>query len=230
MNPDKLFDYLDGKLSPAERAQLEEKLMSDAQLREQFRIAREIHRAGGGSREVIMRDEDPAATERSGKLGRRIAVAAAVLVFLNVAIGIAVIVGKNKKSDLNTKEAEIRKQLEASLGAAAENAMPPPTFAAEELKITAPRAEWNHIAERIIAGATAFGGSGTKGLPEDNVMTVIVDVPSKRDAEFRHAVNSAAKISPMPAIGPGVNQQTAGSDEKNERTIVQIRITEAAAR
>ena len=230
MNPDKLFDYLDGKLSPADRTQLEEKLMSDAQLREQFKIAREIHRAGGGSREVIMRDEDSAATERSGKLGRRIAVGAAVLVFLNVAIGIAVIVGKNKKSDLNTKEAEIRKQLAISLGAAAENAIPPPTFAAEELKITAPRAEWNNIAERIIAGATAFGGSGTKGLPEHNMMTVVVDVPSNRDAEFRHAVTSAATITPMPAIAPGVKQETAGADEKKERTIVQIRITEPAAR
>ena len=230
MNPDKLFDYLDGKLSPAERTQLEEKLMSDPQLRDQFKIAREIHRAGGGSREVIMRDDDSAAAERSGRMGRRIAIGAAVLVFLNVAIGIAVIVGKNKKSGLNTKEAEIRKQLAISLGAAAENAMPPPTFAAEELKITAPRAEWNNIAERIIAGAAAFGGSGTKGLPDDNAMTVIVDVPSSRDAEFRHAVTSAAKISPMPAIAPGVSPETAGADEKNERTIVQIRVTEAVAR
>ena len=228
MNPDKLFDYLDGKLSPAERAQLEDKLMSDAQLRQQFNIAREIHRAGGGSREVIVRSEDPAVIERSGRIGRRIAIGGAVLVFLNVAIGIAVIVGKNKKSDLNTKEAEIRKQLAASLGAAAENAMPPPTFAAEELKITAPRAEWNNIADKIIAGATAFGGSGTKGLPDDNLMTVIVDVPSHRDAEFRHAVTSAATISPMPAIAPGVKQETSGAEEKNERTIVQIRIAESA--
>jgi anti-sigma factor RsiW len=54
MSPDKLFDYLDGKLSPADRTQLEEKLMSDPQLRQQFNIAREIHRSGRDSREVVM--------------------------------------------------------------------------------------------------------------------------------------------------------------------------------
>jgi len=228
MNPDKLFDYLDGKLSPAERTQLEEKLMSDPQLRKQFNIAREIHRAGGGSREVTVESEDAAAIERSGKLGRRIATGAAVLVFLNVAIGLAVIVGKNKKSELNTKEASIREQLVASLGAAAQNAMPPPSFSAEEMKITAPRAEWETIAERIIAGATAFGGSAAKGLPDDAMMTVIVDIPSSRDAEFRQALSSAAKITPMPAIAPGTREETAGSNEKNERTIVQVRISETA--
>jgi len=228
MNPDKLFDYLDGKLSPAERTQLEEKLMSDPQLRNQFNIARAIHRAGGGSREVTVESEDAAAIERSGKLGRRIATGAAVLVFLNVAIGLAVIVGKNKKSELNTKEASIREQLVASLGAAAQNAMPPPSFSAEEMKITAPRAEWETIAERIIAGATAFGGSAAKGLPDDAMMTVIVDIPSSRDAEFRQALSSAAKITPMPAIAPGTREETAGSNEKNERTIVQVRISETA--
>jgi len=228
MNPDKLFDYLDGKLSPAERTQLEEKLMSDPQLRNQFNIARAIHRAGGGSREVTIESEDAAAIERSGKLGRRIATGAAVLVFLNVAIGLAVIVGKNKKSELNTKEASIREQLVASLGAAAQNAMPPPSFSAEEMKITAPRAEWETIAERIIAGATAFGGSAAKGLPDDAMMTVIVDIPSSRDAEFRQALSSAAKITPMPAIAPGTREETAGSNEKNERTIVQVRISETA--
>jgi hypothetical protein len=228
MSPDKLFDYLDGKLSPAERTQLEEKLMSDAQLRQQFNIARDIHRAGGGSREVTVQTDDPAALERSGKLGRRIATGAAVLVFLNVAIGIAVIVGKNKKSDLKTNEAAIREQLVASLGAAAQNAMPPPSFAAEEINLTAPRAEWETVAERIIAGATAFGGSAAKGLPDDAVMSVIVDIPSSRDAEFRQAITSAAKISPMPAIAPGTGEETAGADEKNARTIVQVRIAEAA--
>lgn len=227
MNPDKLFDYLDGKLSPAERTQLEEKLMSDPQLRKQFNIAREIHRAGGGSREVTVESEDAAAIERSGKLGRRIATGAAVLVFLNVAIGLAVIVGKNKKSELNTKEASIREQLVASLGAAAQNAMPPPSFAAEEINLTAPRAEWDTMADKIVAGATAFGGSAAKGLPDENMLTVIVDIPSSRDAEFRQAITSAVKISPMPAIAPGPKQETSTeSNEKNERTIVQIRISE----
>ena len=228
MNPDKLFDYLDGKLSPADRTELEEKLMSDPQLRKQFNVAREIHRAGGDSREVIISRDDAASAERAGRLGRRVATAAAILVFLNVAIGIAVIFGKNRKSELNTREAEIRQQLAASLGAAAENAMPAPSFTANEIKITAPRAEWDHVADKVVAGATAFGGSAAKGLPDENLLTVIADIPSKRDAEFRQALTSAARISPMPAIAPGVKEETAGSGEKNERTIVQVRISEAA--
>src|SRR6266851_5335432 len=43
MNPDKLFDYLDGKLSETERAALEERLTSDQQLQREIAVARRIH-------------------------------------------------------------------------------------------------------------------------------------------------------------------------------------------
>ncbi len=43
MNPDKLFDYLDGKLPPNERTELEERFMSDPQARKELAIAREVH-------------------------------------------------------------------------------------------------------------------------------------------------------------------------------------------
>ena len=225
MNPDKLFDYLDGKLSPADRGALEEKLMSDAQLRHQFNIAREIHRSGKDAREVMVPSEDPATVERSGRLGRRIAVACAVLVFLNVAFGLAFIFVKNRKSNLGTKEAEIREQLALSLGAAAHNAMPTTSFVAEPINLTALRTEWDHMADRIIAGASAFDGSATKALLDD-MMTVIADIPSSRAAEFRQALTSATTISPMPAIAPAVKGETAGSAEQSERTYVEVRIAE----
>ena len=51
MNPDKLFDYLDGKLSPDERAELEEQLLSDPHLRRELTVARQIHAGGRESRE-----------------------------------------------------------------------------------------------------------------------------------------------------------------------------------
>ncbi|CAA9249629.1 MAG: hypothetical protein AVDCRST_MAG42-2471 [uncultured Chthoniobacterales bacterium] len=228
MNPDKLFDYLDGKLAPADRTQLEEKLMSDEQLRKQFNIAREIHRSGGGSREVVVQSDDPAEMERRGKLGRRIATAAIVLVFLNVAIGLAVITGKNWKPKSNNKEAEIRQQLEASLGAAAQNAMPAPSFSEAQMNLTAPRAQWDRMADTIVNGATSFGGSAAKGLPDENQMTVMVEIPAHRDAEFRRAVTSAAGINPMPAFAPAVKQDAESSEQKNDRTILQVRIAEAA--
>jgi anti-sigma factor RsiW len=229
MNPDKLFDYLDGKLSPAEREQVEQRLATDSQLQRQLAVAREIHRGMSGSREVIVPSSDQAAAERGGRLGRRVATAAAILVFANVAIGLIVIAGKNKnRSSDYVREAQIREQLTASLGAAAQNALPAPTFAEEELKITAPRADWDQIAEKILAGATAFGGSAAKGLPDQSVMTVLVDIPSSRNAEFRQVLTSASRVSPMPAIAPGVKGEPPRSEGKNERTIVQVRISEPA--
>ena len=228
MNPDKLFDYLDGKLSPADRTALEEKLMSDPQLRREFNVAREIHRSGGESREVIVPSDDPEQMERRRKLSRGIATAAILLIFLNVAVGLAVIAGKNRKTKASTKEAAIRQQLEASLGAAAQNAMPPPSFVESEVKLAAPRAQWEHMADRIITAATAFGGSAAKGLPDENVMTVMVEIPSNREAEFRRALNSAATITPMPLFAPAATQNTSDPEQKNEQTILQVRIAEAA--
>src|SRR5438105_1168611 len=39
MNPDKLFDYLDGKLSATERVALEERLASDQQLQRELAVS-----------------------------------------------------------------------------------------------------------------------------------------------------------------------------------------------
>jgi hypothetical protein len=79
-----------------------------------------------------------------------------------------------------------------------------------------------------MGGATAFGGSAAKGLPEDNMMTVMADIPSSRDAEFRRVLTSAAAMSPMPAIGPGSTGGPVAAGDENQRTIVQVRIAEAA--
>jgi hypothetical protein len=190
------------------------------------RETREIHRGGGVSREVVMPIEDPATLERSGRLGRQIATAAFVLVVLNVAIGLGVITWKSsKRADSTRKEAEIRRQLAESLGAAAQKAMPPPSFVSEEVALTASRDIWDEIAAKITDGATAFGGSAAKALPEEGRMTVIVDVPSSREAEFRKALASAATMTPMPSLTPS---SSAEASAPNERTIIQIRITEAA--
>lgn len=213
MNPDKLFDYLDGKLAPAERAQLEEQLMCDEQLRKQFNIAREIHRGGGVSREVIV----PADLERGGRLGRRVAVAAIALVFANVLGGLAIITFKNWKPP---EMPAAQGQLKSLVNAAAEKAMPIPTFLPAEIRISAPRAEWETVAGRVIAAASALGGEARKGLPDENVMIVLADIPTTREDEFRRAVTAATP--PVPG------QTTAAPAEPNKRTIVQVRIAEAA--
>jgi anti-sigma factor RsiW len=45
MNPDKLFDYLDGRLPAPERAALEKQLISDRQLQRELAVARQIQTA-----------------------------------------------------------------------------------------------------------------------------------------------------------------------------------------
>lgn len=210
MNPDRLFDYLDGKLAPAERAQLEERLMADEQLRQQFKIAREIHRGGGVSREVIV----PGDPERGGRLGRRIAVAAIVLVFANVIGGLAVITYKNTKPSVPAGP-----RFEPLVRAAAERAMPLPTLGPEVIQVTAPRAEWENLASLIIAKATALGGEARRELPHESMMTVLADIPTAREEEFRRAILSPAPTSPAP---------TNAALEPTEKTTIQVRIAEAA--
>ncbi len=155
MNPDKLFDYLDGKLSPADREQLEKQLANDSQLLRQLAVARDIHRNMRGSREVIMPSDDPEVVQRAGRLGRRIATAAIVLVFINVLVGVVVITGKGRKqSKLNAQEAAIRQQLASFvLARSGQKALPVPSFVEEEIRIPAPRAEWERS-----RGSSDFGG------------------------------------------------------------------------
>ena len=225
MNPDKLFDYLDGKLSPADRGEVEAKLAKDPQLQRQLAVAREIHRGMTGTREsheVYPPIEDPAIVERGGRIGRRIATAAIALVLLNVLVGLAVITVKNKKpAKANPNELAIRQQLAASLNAAAQNALPAPTFVAAEIELTAPKTDWDGVATKVVAAAETCGGSAAKGLPDEAALMVVADVPSAREAEFRQLVSA----SPAPPSAAAV-EEPAGAPEK--RTIVQVRIKEAA--
>src|SRR4051812_2717092 len=72
MNPDKLFDYLDGKLSASERADFEARVISDEQLQRELAVARRIHSGmqGSDSREVII--PDLATEQRGRKLALRV--------------------------------------------------------------------------------------------------------------------------------------------------------------
>src|SRR5437764_12652041 len=94
MSPEKFFDYLEGKLTAEERTQIEERLANDPQLQRELEIAREMRRRSRGSREVMLEGEDPEIPLPPKPLGRRVATAFALLVLLNVLIGIMFIIGK----------------------------------------------------------------------------------------------------------------------------------------
>jgi hypothetical protein len=189
--------------------------MSDAQLRREFQIAREIHRSGRDSREVIVPD-DPEEIARGGRLGRQIATAAIVLVFLNVAAGLAVITWKRSKPRPQPHhEQAVRQQLEESLGAAGRNALPTPSLADDEINLAMPRAEWEHMAISVISAAEAVGGSALRDDRENEVI-ITASIPRSRAWEFRRQL-VGTNGSPAPA-----------SEGAGETATVQVRIAESA--
>jgi hypothetical protein len=196
------------KLSPADRAELEEKLMSDAQVRREFNIAREIHRSGGDAREVLLSGDDAATAERGARMAKRIAIGAIALVFLNVFIGLGVITWKRSKPAADAKDAAIRQQLENSLGAAAKNAMPAPSLSDDEIQLSAPKSEWGNLSAAVIAAAETCGGSALKDETETNLL-VTASVPRERVAEFRKKVlgPTAAANAAVPATAASATIQ-----------------------
>jgi hypothetical protein len=219
MNPEKLFNYLDGNLPAAEREQLEERIAADPKLQRELMIARKIHRAG--SREVlgVTDDGSPVERVRGATIGRRVAIAFFILVLVNVFVGITFIIGRNPKNDLGAQEAVIRAQLTASLEKTASVALPAPTIA-DEIKITAPASERDAVASKVIAAATQLGGSGTKGLPDEISLVVWVEVPGEREKSLR------AALVPLGASPPPVETAGEKAIAPNEKTILQIRISD----
>src|SRR4029077_18761296 len=108
MSPDKLLDYLDGKLPEWERSQLEERLLSDSQLQRELEMARQIHaRTRGDLREVLLEnDNDTAVLGRKGPL--RAGSAFIFLIGLNVAIGLWLI-ARHEMANPNRKLLEMQK-------------------------------------------------------------------------------------------------------------------------
>jgi hypothetical protein len=223
MNPDKLFDYLDGKLPDWERHQVEEQLTRDPRLQEELAMARKIHtRSSGESREVLLPDED-ATSARGRKLALRVGIAFIVLIALNVGLGLLFIAHK-EASNPNRKllEAQMREQLTKSLAQAARDELTPPPLGVTDITIAAARGQLNIMADEVVATAQRLGGSATKELPGDHRAGVLVDLPSNRESEFRAALAvmiGAVPISPSPA--------TSG-EQSSEKKSFAIQIVEPA--
>jgi hypothetical protein len=217
MNPEKLFDYLEGKLSDMERAQLEERVAADPQLQRELAIAREMHRRSGGSREVMLEGNEPEIPSPPKPLGRRVATAFAALVLLNVLVGIAFIIGKKGDSgERRALEVATRQQVTDSLQRSAQTALPLPTIG-DDIHLPAAIDERDRVADSVILLATQAGGSAAKAPPDDQRITVVVDLPSDRADEFRRSLTplASADYSPPPA-------EQATSPDK--RAIMQVRI------
>jgi hypothetical protein len=216
MNPDKLFDYLEGKLSPNERAELEERLMSDPQLRRELTVARKIHADTGDSREIVGVTE-PALEERGAILGRRVAIAFSVLVFANVVFGIYAIAFMKKKERTQLNTEQNRTELAESLARTAAVALPTPSFDVEEIKFTAPVKEQDKLANKIVDAAKQLGGSGTKGLADQQGVLLFAEIPTARLNDFREAMKKLGATLPAASTEP----------RAGDKAILQLRIVSA---
>jgi hypothetical protein len=199
MTPEKFFDYLEGKLPAGEREPLERALISDPELQRQFVAARQIHR--GMERPA----GETAATTRAGSRGRQLAAAFAVLVAMNVALGLFYIFHETKPSKevQKARDVALRHQLQSSLEKSAAAAFTPPTLGIEPVAITVPREKQEDVARTIIEAATRAGGSGTKALPNDGTVKVLVLVPASAEAEFRQKLTALGAV-PGSAATPKV--------------------------
>ena len=210
MNPDKLFDYLEGRLSAKERAALEEQLMSDKQLQREFAVARQIH-AGmrGESREVVL-PAPPDVPEQGRKMAIRIGVAFMVLMFVNVGIGLYFIFWhESKNPNRPLLEAQMREQIAKSIEHAEALTPAPNVLGVSEITIQAEPGKLDAVADRVIAIVSGLGGSATKGVPDAGRLSILVDLPPNRESEFRSAIAS---------VGGGKPESSASAEATGDKS------------
>jgi hypothetical protein len=196
MSPDKLFDYLEGRLPARERDALEQRLVSDKQLQRELAVARQIHSGmRGDSREVLL-PPPPDLTEQGRKMGIRVGAAFMVLMVVNVGIGLWLIARHETKNPNRVLlEKQMREQIANSLEHAAATFTPAP-LGVSEIMVPAATGKLEAVADEVVTIATRFGGYPTKGLPDQGRLSVLVDLPSNREAEFRAAISSMAGETP----------------------------------
>src|SRR5206468_7249603 len=159
MNPDKPFDYLEGKLPATERAALEERLISDKQLQRELAVARQIH-AGmrGDSREILLPARSDV-TEQGRKMALRVGAAFIVLMAVNVGIGLWLIARhETKNPNRALLERQMREQITNSLELAAATFTPAP-LGIGEIMVPAATGKLETVADEVVTTATRFGGS-----------------------------------------------------------------------
>ena len=232
MNPDKLFDYLEGRLPAAERAALEDQLILDQQLQRELAVARRIH-AGmrDGSREIFLAAQADV-TKRGRKMALRVGAAFIILMAVNVGAGLWIIARhESKNPNRALLEAQTREQIMKSLEHAAATALTPPPFDVSEITISAAQGRLNAVADEVVALAGRLGGSATKGLPDEHRIGVLVDLPSNRESEYRAAIASVVGGTTGTAA-PIASEETPGSTTPTtaEKKSFVVQIVEAAAK
>src|SRR5881275_688067 len=208
MNPDKLFDYLEGRLPAAEHAALEQRLISEKQLQRELAVARQIHAGMRGDSSEVLLPPRSDVTEQGRKMALRVGAAFIVLMAVNVGIGLWLIARHETK---NPNRALLEKQMRDQIANSLEHAatFTPALLGVGEITVPAPTGRLEIVADQVVTIASRFGGSAAKGLPNQGRLSVLVDIPSNREAEFRAAVSSIAGKSAPTSTTPATTAATA---------------------
>ena len=211
MNPDKIFNYLEGKLPSSEREKFEDELLRDPQLQKEFAIARKIHeRMSGAEREVIL--EEPPGAARSSRMMRRVMIIFLALIFINTIAGlIAIGLLENKRQKASKAAEQNRRDVTLALQKAAANALPTPSLEVDEIKITAPAKQLDATIEQISEAAKQAGGSAAKNVSNENGTLVFAEVPADRIYQFHNSLTQLGAVlpaatSPSPSTGNAILQ------------------------
>src|SRR2546430_8000691 len=174
MNPDKLFDYLQGRLPAAERAALEERLSSDKQLQRELAVAQQIYAGMRGDSREILQSPRPGLTEQGRKMALRVGVAFIILMAVNVGFGLWLIARHETRSPNRALlEKQMREQIAKSIEhAAATLTQPPKVFGVSEIIIPAAIGTLDAVADEVVTITSRLGGSATKGLPDPRQLSV----------------------------------------------------------
>jgi hypothetical protein len=223
MNPDKLFDYLDGKLPEHERKALEERLMSDPGVRREFDVARRIHagmRENQSDRPEILSEMSEETAARGRRIARQVGLAFTVLVAMNVLLGLVYIAHhESKNPSRKLLDEQAREHLRQSLENAATTTLTPPALGVSELRITTERGQNDLVADGITTAAKKFLGAATKGVPNDGEIQVLVEIPSNKAPDFK------SSLSPLPGIKE-VNGEVSTTSSTEKISII-LQLTEA---
>jgi len=226
MNPDKLFDYLDGKLPEPERRDLEEQLMDDPRLRRELEVARRIHtdmRARHSERAEVFGELSEENAARGRRLTRQIALAFGVLVAMNVFLGLLYIAHhESKNPNRAALENQARDQLRRALEKATATSLTPPPMGIGELSVIAESGRAEAVADEISKLAARLNGTGIKGVPDNGRIGVLTELPANRVAEFK---NVLAMIGGVKSIGAG--EGIPGDPGSNQKISLLVQITEA---
>ena len=231
MNPDKLFDYLEGRLPAAERAALEQQVISHKQLQRELAVARQIQ-AGmrGDSREVLLPPRSDV-TERGRKMALRVGTAFIVLMAVNVGIGLWLIARhETKNPNRPLLEKQMRNQIASSLEHAAASFTPAP-LGVGEITVPAATGKLETVADEVVTLATRFGGSATKGFADQGRLSVLVDLPSNREPDFRAAILTImGKALPGSATPATVQQPGSTIPATPEKKSFIVQVVEQSAK